>query len=77
MYGILFGLVNMNACMNLQTSLNADFLRVRMEGRVIIRMDRTTAYADLVTLAQIAKRVGLRYTHFTFSKSVDICKTFG
>ncbi len=66
----------MNESMNLQTSMSADVLRVRMEGRVTIRKARTTAYADLVTLAQTAKGVGLRYVRFTFSTSVDICKRF-
>ena len=57
--------------------MSAADLRVRMEGRVTIRMARTTACAHLVSAAQIAKRVGLRYERFSFSKSVDICKTFG
>ena len=61
----------------LQTSMSADVFRVSMEGRVTIRMARTTARANQVSLANIAKRVGLRYLRLTFSKSVDIYKCFG
>ena len=50
----------------LQTSMNADILRVRIEGLVVIRMALTTACANQVSLAEIAKWVGLSYTCFYF-----------
>ena len=58
----------MNESTNLQTSMSAVVLRVRMEGRVTIRKARTTACADLVTLATIATLVGVRYVYKMFIK---------
>ena len=65
MYDVLLGLVNMNESINLQTSMSADVFRVRIEGRVAIRMARTTASAAVITLAQIVKKVCLGYVRLT------------
>ena len=66
-YDVLNGLVNINESITVHTPMRADVLRVRTDGFVTIRMARTTAYAALVSLAPIAKTLGLRYVRFTFS----------
>ena len=53
--------------------MSADVLRVRIEGRVVIRMARTIACANQVSLAEIAKWVGLSYTCFYFRSRHDEC----
>ena len=68
MYGVLNGLVNMNKSMNLQTSMSAVVVRVRIEGRVTILKARTTACADKVSVATIATLVGVRYVYKMFNK---------